>query len=148
MQTTTRFPLICRLLLGLGGVWLGALLVLVVAPFINAYSLAFGIPLVSQLTAVTAIAAILVLFLSVPLSWVLGCAGLLLEWLSRHRRKRKRKLKRESAAGDQRLLANAEQRLSAPGMSRLAASDLELRRQSSCIVHKENSKVPNIGRLR
>ena len=44
------------------------------------------IPLLGYLTVPCGgIAAILVLFLSVPLSWGLGCAGLILEWLARHR---------------------------------------------------------------
>lgn len=87
----TRYPLILRMLLGIGRVWLASLVVLILSPLINVYGLSLGIELISQLVGATVIAAIIVLFLSVPLSWGLGCAGLLLEWMGRHEYRRKRK---------------------------------------------------------
>ena len=86
------------MLLGIGRVWLVSLVMLILAPLINTYGLGLGIELISQLVGVTVITAIMVLFLSVPLSWGLGCAGLLLEWIGRHRYCRKRKRKRKSLA--------------------------------------------------
>lgn len=96
VQTPTRYPLVFRLLLGLGGIWLAGLLMLVLAPLISIYGHTIGIPLLTHLTGVMVVVAILVLFLCVPLSWGLGCAGLILEWMSRRRQKPKRKLKRKS----------------------------------------------------
>ena len=100
------------MLTSLGRVWLAALLMLVFTPLINAYGMALDIPLLNFLTLPLAVTAILILFLSVPLSWGLGCAGLILEWLARHRSKRKRKLKRGawSRTHDRSLLAGAGHR--------------------------------------
>ena len=100
VQTTAQYPLIVRMLMGLGRVWLASLIVLVFAPLVNAYAVAMGIPLLKDLTVPFTVTAIMVLFLSVPLSWGLGCAGLILEWLGRHRHKPKRKLKRLPRAED------------------------------------------------
>ena len=95
------------MLTGLGRVWLGSLLLLVFTPLLGDYGAAMGIPLLREITSPLAIAALLVMFLSVPLSWGLGCAGLILEWLARHRPKRKRKSKRASTGGANRLRSEA-----------------------------------------
>ncbi len=94
MQARTRYPLQYRLLLGLGGVLLAAFIMLIFTPLLQAYSLAFGIPLLMELAFAMAAAAMLLLYLGLPLGSGLGCAGLLLKWMSRHDRKRKRKQKR------------------------------------------------------
>lgn len=127
MQTTTRYPLILKLLLGLGGVWLASLIMLLLAPMINAYGLTFGIPLASALAGVMVIAAMLVLFLSMPLSWGLACVGLILEWLARHRNKPKRKLKRKPRPEGRRLRSNVAQRVT---VQRLAETR-EIRQEST-----------------
>lgn len=153
MQPTTRFPLIYRLLLGLGGVLLASFIMLISAPLLHAYGLAFGIPLLRDLTFPAAMAAIALLFLSVPLSWGLGCAGLILEWMGRRQDKRKRKFKRTSTSADRGRLPSINQgrsvqRLAESREARRESSDPEPRLRSSCIVHKEKSKVHNVGRLR
>lgn len=110
MQDRTRYPLILRVLTGLGRASLGSLIILVFIPLVNAYGIALDIPLLGYLTVPLAVAAILVLFLSVPLSWGLGCAGLMLEWLARHKIKRKRKLKRGTWAEDRGVASVTAQR--------------------------------------
>ena len=127
MQTTTRYPLILKLLLGLGGVWLASLIMLLLAPMINAYGHAFGIPILSYMTGVTVIAAMLVLFLSMPLSWGLACVGLILEWLARHRSEPKSKLKRKPRPEGRCVLSNVAQRVT---VQRLAESR-EIRQEST-----------------
>lgn len=94
MQARTRYPLQYRLLLGLGGVLLAAFILLIFTPLLQAYSLAFGIPLLMELAFAMAAAAMPLLYLGLSLGGGLGCAGLLLKWMSRHGRKRKRKQKR------------------------------------------------------
>lgn len=94
VQARTRYPLQYRLLLGLGGVLLAAFIMLIFTPLLQAYSLAFGIPLLMELAFAMAAAAMLLLYLGLPLGSGLGCAGLLLKWMSRHGRKRKREQKR------------------------------------------------------
>ena len=126
VQTTTRYPVIFRLLLGLGRIWLASLIMLILAPLINAYGLTFGIPLASHLAGVAVIAAVMVLFLSLPLSWGLSCAGLLLEWLSRHRHKPKRK----TWAEDRRLLSVMAQRSTAQRLAVLRESRPETKLKS------------------
>ena len=148
MQARMRYPRQYRLLLGLGGLLTAAFIMLIFTPLLQAYSLAFGIPLLTELAFAMAAAAMLLLCLGLPLGGGWGCAGLLLEWMGRRQDKRKRKFKREYTAGDQGRLANAEQRLSASGMRGLAASDPEARLRTSCIVHKEKSKVHKVERLR
>ncbi len=131
MQTTTRYPLILKLLLGLGGVWLAALIMLLLTPLINAYGDAFGIPLASALAGVMGIASMLVLFLSMPLSWGLACAGLILEWLARHRNEPKRKLKRKPRREDSSVLSKVAQRVTVQRLAetreiRQVSTELEL----------------------
>lgn len=120
------------MLTGLGRVWLASMVFLIFAPLINAYGIALGIPLLRNLTFPLAVTAIMVLYLGVPLSWGLGCAGLILERLARHRNKRKRKVKRKSRAEDRSLfmiagLRATERRLGDPREIRLASADLEAR---------------------
>ncbi len=113
MRTPTRYPLILRMMTGLGRVWLSALILLILTPLINDYSLSFGIPLLSDFTNVIIVMAVLVMCLCVPLSWGLGCASLILEWMGRHSNKRKRKLKRKSRSADRIHLATADYKASA-----------------------------------
>ena len=94
---------------------------------LNAYGLTFGIPLASALAGVMVIAAMLVLFLSMPLNWGLACAGLILEWLARHRNEPKRKLKRKPGAEDRSILSNVAQRVT---VQRLA-EPREIRQEST-----------------
>ena len=133
MQTTTRYPLILRMMTGLGRVSLLALIILILTPLITGFSLTFGIPLLSALTGVIDVSAILVLYFCVPLLWGLGCAGLILEWMGRHSDKRKRKSKRESRSTDRIRLATADysasaQRLAGPPGARREAITRNRRR--------------------
>ena len=134
MQSATQYPLILKLLVGFGRVWLASLFFLILTPLIWAYGRAFGIPLVTYLTGALAMAAMSVLLVSMPLSWVLGCVGLILEWLSRHREKRKRKIKRTNGAGARsvRSIGKSEEaamRLAEPKLSQLELTCADGRRR-------------------
>lgn len=144
MQTTAHYPLILKLLMGLGRVWLASLIILILTPLISAFGLAFGIPLLSSLTGVSVAAAIIVLFLSVPLSWGLGCAGLLLEWIGRHREKPKRKLKPKPGAEYRNLLSRAGQRAAAQRLAEPRQFQLESAEYEA--VQRRESEL-NVGGL-
>ena len=98
MQATTRYLLTLKMLTGLARIWLAALILLILAPLINAYTLIYGIPLAANLTGAAMVAAIAVVSLGLPLSWGIACAVLILEWLARRKSRRKRKSKRASWA--------------------------------------------------
>lgn len=127
----TRYPLILRMLTSLGRVWVAAFVILVMMPLVYAYGQIFGIALLMSVTGAVTMAALLVLFLGVPLGWGLGCAGLILENLARHTPKRKRKRKREFRAEEGSLLADAghwgvEKRLVESRQSRMKFSEFDL----------------------
>ena len=77
---------------------IGALIILQLSPLLSLYGSLYGIPQLASITAVLNAIAILILITSVPLGWTLSFAGITLEWLTRHRAKRKRKVKRKYRA--------------------------------------------------
>jgi hypothetical protein len=110
---------------------------LILAPLISIYGHTIGTPLLTHLTGVMVVLAILVLFLCVPLSWGLGCAGLILEWMSQRRQKPKRKLKRKSRANSLNSLSVTDyravaQRLANSRRHRTASTDQDPRRLGVC----------------
>ena len=95
---TLTFPAALRVMIGVGVACIGALIILLLSPLLSLYGSLFGIPQLASITAVLNALALLILITSVPLGWTLSFAGLTLEWLTRHRAKRKRKVKRRYRA--------------------------------------------------
>ncbi len=95
MQLTQQSPALFKVMYRFGYACFAALIVLLLAPLLSAFGLAYNIPQLMPLAFGIETAASLLLIVSVPLAWALGLAGMVLEWLTRYRFKRKRKSKRK-----------------------------------------------------
>ena len=98
MRSFVVFPAILKVLMSLILTCIVAILVLLFSPLLEAFAFLYGIGQLPPLVTGMQVSAIVLLFAGVPIAWALGLAGLILEWMTRERTKRKWKQKRQPDA--------------------------------------------------
>ena len=98
MRSLLVFPTFIKVFISLALTCVVAFLVLLLSPLLEVFAFLFDIGHLPPLVTGIRVSAIVLLFAGLPIAWALGFAGLILEWMTRERTKRKRKQKRQSGA--------------------------------------------------
>ncbi len=107
MRSLAVFPASIKVFIWLALTCVVAILLLLLSPLLEVFAFLFDIGQLPSLISWMRVSAILLLLVSAPLAWALGFAGLLLEWMSSYRVKRKRKRQWSACDGEQQRLSQA-----------------------------------------